>query len=100
MASGNVELPSDPMLLKDFKVIRKRVTQSGIAIDMPQTSDGRHADYGAAVAMLLRKWIEEDKALTPAPGTEQYWRDRERQQIASEIEQIEQQQGKEWWQHQ
>lgn len=100
MAEGFVELPPDSLLAKDFKVVKKRVTQSGVAIDMPQTSDGRHADYAAAVAKCLHRWIEEDKDLTLVKGTSEYWRERERQQIAAEIEQLEQQQGKEWWQHQ
>ncbi len=97
MAEGYVELPPDPMLLKDFKVVKKRVTQAGIAIDLPQTSDGRHADYAAAVAKCLHRWIEEDRQLTPAPGTSEYYRDRERQDIAAEIAHIEEQQGRSWW---
>jgi hypothetical protein len=36
----------------------------------------------------------------PAPGTREYWQERERQDIAAEIAQIEDSQGKEWWQHQ
>lgn len=100
MAEGYVELPPDPRVAKDFKVVKKRVTQNGIAIDMPQTSDGRHADYAAAVAKCLHRWIEEDRQAAPPAGTSAYWQERERQDIAAEIDQIEQQQGREWWQHQ
>lgn len=97
MAEGYVELPPDPIMAKDFKVVRKRVTQSGIAIDMPQTSDGRHADYAAAVAKCLHRWIEQDRQPMLVAGTSEYWHERERQDIAAEIDQIEQSQGREWW---
>jgi hypothetical protein len=100
MASGFVELPPDPLLAKDFKVIRKRVTQNGIAIDLPQTSDGRHADYGSAAARCLCRWIEEDRQVSSPAGTNEYWQEREKEAIAAEIAQIEDRQGQDWWEHQ
>ncbi len=100
MAEGFVELPADALLQKDFKVIRKRATQNGLAIDLPQTSDGRHADYGAVVAGLLHRWIEEDRQVMPPAGTVDYWKERERQEVAAEIAELEEKQAREWWQHQ
>lgn len=95
-----VELPPDPLVAKDLRVVKKRVTQAGIAIDLPQTTDGRHADYAAATAKALHRWIEEDRQPVPVSGTPEWWRERERRDIAAEIEQIENAQGREWWEHQ
>ena len=98
---GNyIELPPDPLVAKDLRVVKKRPTQASISIDIPQTTDGRHGDYASAMAKLFHRWIEEDRAAPSPVGVDEYWRERERLDIASEIEQIEQSQGKEWWEHQ
>jgi hypothetical protein len=97
LGEGFVELPPDQTVSKDLRVVRKRVTQAGIAIDLPQTSDGRHADYAAAVAKCLHRWIEEDRQVMPPAGTEEYWRVRERQDIESEIAALQEAQDRPWW---
>ncbi len=100
MADGFVELPAEPMLAKDLKVVRKRATAAGLAIDLPNTSDGRHADYAASIARCLHRWIEEDRTVMPPKGTVEYWQERERQTIAEEVQEIEAQADKHWWEHQ
>jgi hypothetical protein len=64
---GGVELPDDPILLGDLKRVQRVITRSGISIHLPQTADGRHCDYAAALAMLavqpLRKPDEGRRAL-------------------------------------
>jgi len=51
VASGQIELPPDALMRGDLLSVRKRVTQNGLAIDLPKTRDGRHADYAAALAL-------------------------------------------------
>jgi len=97
MAEGYVELAPEPLLAKDLKVIRKRVTQNGVAIVMPQTSDGRHADYGAAAAKCLHRWIEEDRRVLPPAGTVEYWKERERLAIEAEVAEIQARTERDWW---
>lgn len=55
ISDGDVELGPDPQLRADLLSIRKRVTQNGIAIDLPRTADGRHADYAPALALAVSK---------------------------------------------
>ena len=52
-AQGVVELPPDAVVRSDLLSVRKRVTQSGIAIVLPTSSDGRHADYAPAAALAI-----------------------------------------------
>lgn len=69
VAQGDVELPLDPVVRGDLLAVRKRVTQNGIAFELPRTSDGRHADYAANVALALQQWTNDPpvpkKVLTP-----------------------------------
>lgn len=46
------ELAPDPVVRADLLSVRKRVTQAGVAIHFPTTSDGRHADYAPAIALV------------------------------------------------
>lgn len=97
MSEGHVELPPHPQLAKDLKVVRRRATQNGVAIDLPQTSDGRHADFAVVVAKALHRWIEEDRDAPPPPGTAEFERYRERQAIEQEIEELIAKQESPWW---
>lgn len=51
-AQGELELPPDTHLRQDLLSVRRRVTQGGVAIDLPRTSDGRHCDYAAMLAIM------------------------------------------------
>jgi hypothetical protein len=55
MTNGQVELPNDPVARTDMLRIKKRVTQTGLAIVLPKTSDGRHCDYAPAIMRCLRR---------------------------------------------
>ena len=46
----NLELPPDPVLIRDLASIKRRVTANGATIELPKTSDGRHCDYAPAIA--------------------------------------------------
>ena len=53
VAQGALELPPMPEVRADLLSVRKRVTQAGIAIVLPRTSDGRHADFAPAIASAV-----------------------------------------------
>lgn len=70
VGQGLVELPLDPIVRGDLLAVRKRVTQSGIAFELPRTSDGRHADFSSAIALALMQWTNDPpmpkRVLAPA----------------------------------
>jgi hypothetical protein len=74
LADGRIELPPDGTLRADLLSVRKRVTQSGVRIELPRTSDGRHADFAPAIALVLDQPIREPDVRAPAPirGTPEY----------------------------
>lgn len=53
LTTGRLELSPDPMLRNDLVGLRKRITQSGVSIHLPETPDGRHADLAAALALAI-----------------------------------------------
>ena len=53
LSQGTLELPNEPVLLRDLASVRRRVTQAGLAYHLPKTPDGRHADYVPALALAL-----------------------------------------------
>jgi hypothetical protein len=69
---GNVQIPPDQYLLKDLRLVKRRVTQSGISIHFPHTADKRHCDFAPAVARALGKWISDIIIEAPLPGSEDY----------------------------
>lgn len=52
LAAKTVELPDDPVVKTDLLQVKKRLTRSGISLEIPEIG-GRHCDYAPAVAMLL-----------------------------------------------
>jgi hypothetical protein len=69
LADDGLEIPDDPQFRADLLSIRKRVTMNGIAIELPRTADGRHADYAPALALAASKALA-DAALPRAQRTE------------------------------
>lgn len=59
-----LDIPREPQLVRDLLSVRRRVTQQGLSIELPITSDGRHADFAVCVALLL---IHPLSAPLPAP---------------------------------
>jgi hypothetical protein len=88
IADGDVELPPDPQLRADLLSIRKRVTTNGIAIELPRTGDGRHADTCPALALALSQAIPDPAVTGPEPGTPEFRR--------LEEERIEREQQEQW----
>lgn len=52
--SDQVELAPNPTLRADLLSVRRRVTQTGMAIVLPKTGDGRHADYAPALCAAVK----------------------------------------------
>jgi hypothetical protein len=55
LANGEVELPKSDVIRADLLSIRQKITPNGFTIDLPETSDGRHADYAPSIALALSK---------------------------------------------
>jgi hypothetical protein len=74
LADDGLEIPDDPLFRADLLSIRKRVTMNGIAIELPRTADGRHADYAPALALAVSKALAEPPIPTRKlrPGTPEY----------------------------
>ena len=72
MAEQLVEIPNDPYVQKDIRLVRRMVNRRGPAIMLPVTTDGRHCDYASVIMQLFRHWLEEDKPLAPKYGTEAF----------------------------
>jgi hypothetical protein len=69
-----IELPPEGDVLRDLAAVRKRVTQSGVSIELPRTADGRHCDYAPVVAIVLEKAVELPDVPGPVEGTRE-WRE-------------------------
>lgn len=69
MDLGKVDLPPVPHMRTDLLHIRKRVTPTGVTVDYPMTSDGRHCDFGPALMLVLTKALPEPVEVAPA-GTD------------------------------
>ncbi len=84
VSDGDIELPPDPQVRSDLLAVRKRVTQSGIAIDLPRTADGRHADYAAAIALVCAKPVSEpaEACRKPVVGSAEWLAELERNAVA------------------
>jgi hypothetical protein len=71
---GAIELHPDPVLRADLQRLSRRVTQSGVTITLPRSSDGRHCDYAPALLLAIARYLddvkekpaEEDAAVTEA----------------------------------
>lgn len=53
LEEGCLELAPDPQLGRDLVSVRRRIAQNGVTIHLPETSDGRHADYVPALMLAL-----------------------------------------------
>lgn len=69
-ADDGIEIPDVPNLRADILGIRKRVTMSGLAIELPRTADGRHADYAPALALAASKGLADGPVPVKVPSVE------------------------------
>lgn len=63
MDMGEVELPPIPQMRTDMLHIRKRITPGGIGVVLPQTSDGRHCDWGPTLMLVLSRLLPDPVAV-------------------------------------
>jgi len=81
----DVELPPVRELLDDIRRVRKRVTQSGISIELPRAG-GRHCDYAFACALALAQPVGEPAASTgPLPEGWEQWEVDEADRLAKRL---------------
>ena len=66
-------LYNDPYIVADMMAVRKRVTNMGISVVLPKTSDGRHADYAPAIVMALARFLQDPEFVPPEPNTPEFW---------------------------
>ncbi len=84
LADGKLRLPKNDILLRDLSVVRKRVTQQSIAIELPTTPDGRHADYAAALALAAGQFLAAPDPM-PVVLTEREEIDKRKAEISARI---------------
>jgi len=89
LEQDELELPPVPLVREDLLKVRKRITQNGVSIELPRTSDGRHADYAPALALLMACYM-------PVPLTPPSPRDEQKEMRAEAIRSIENRRKKEW----
>ncbi len=61
LAEGDLELHPDPTFLADLRRVKRKVTQRGIQIVLPVTSDGRHCDYAPSLALVATRPLHDIK---------------------------------------
>jgi hypothetical protein len=72
LALQDLELPAEPAEIgHDLRGARRVLTPAGIRIEWARTSDGRHGDFGPALARCVRglRVVEAPPAPAPARGT-------------------------------
>lgn len=86
MAMGTIEIPGDPQLQKDLKLVKKKpsTAKNGYSIHLPATPDGRHCDYAPALARAMKQWLDDERALPPKPGEDGFAAYYEAQMIEKE----------------
>ena len=65
LEEGEIELPAE--VREDLQRLKRRVTQAGVTIVLPVTSDGRHCDYAPTVMLGLGRYLRDT---VPASKTE------------------------------
>ena len=60
-AMSHIEIPAVEHLRTDMIRVKRRVTQSGVSIVLPLTSDGRHCDYAPAMMLALSRYLDDVK---------------------------------------
>lgn len=63
--TGEIEFPPHPRLRADLLRVRKRVTQRGVTIDLPLTSDGRHCDFAPSVVLGVWRYVRDERPEAP-----------------------------------
>jgi len=65
MVAGKRRILDESELIADLRRLVKRTTHTGLTIDMPLTSDGRHCDYAPALMRCEAQFIEDQRGNPP-----------------------------------
>ena len=66
-AVGEMEIPDNPNLVSDLRRLVRKTVATGIHIDLPQTSDGRHCDFAPALMRAAQRGTAQPKVADPRP---------------------------------
>lgn len=69
LENGELELGPDDQVREDLVRIRQVATRPGLAIELPQTSDGGHCDYAPALLRARLYALPPPRQAAPRPGT-------------------------------
>jgi hypothetical protein len=69
---GEFEIPDDPQIAKDFRLVRRQISKRGPSIHLSSTADGRHCDYAPAILRACSRWIKQDQDAPPEYGTKEH----------------------------
>ena len=97
MQQGLIEIPPDHLLIKDLRLVKRRVTQTGVAIVFPQTGDKRHCDYAPALAKSISRWLKDIVVPDPKPGNPRYNDFMCEQMLQRELDEHAAKQKEQWW---
>lgn len=99
---GRVELAPVPQLAEDLKRVRKRVTQQGVQVLLPKTTDGRHCDYAPAIVLALARYLD-DVADTKSDLTPQQAAERDVEELLeADVEEVQRKESSkqvDWYRH-
>lgn len=97
MAEGQFEIPDMPQFKKDLRMIKKRVTQSGVSIILPKTADGRHCDYAPVAAKAVHRWLDDTREVPPDPGTPERGNYEARRRMKKAMKAVRGHRSQPWW---
>jgi hypothetical protein len=91
-------MPPDHYLRNDLILTKRRATNDGPKIVHPRTGDGRHGDMAPALALAVKRWIEEPAPTGPEIGSREYLQEAELKAKLAHIEKVRgQAQDRKWW---
>ena len=108
MYDGEIDLPPDKQIRADLLAVRQKLTANGFTIQIPESPDGRHADYAPTIAIALSKAVSEPKVtpeqrrairppeVRPGYGTKEAF-DADQAEMTAQLERQNGSEAKEFW---
>jgi hypothetical protein len=82
LLEGEIELHPEKKIRDDLLSVRRKLTPSGFTVSLPETSDGRHADYAPALLLALSHAEVEPDAEPLEEGSPEAWEEAKARLIA------------------
>lgn len=98
LSAGHVELPPDAQLQADMRRVKKIVTRTGFAIELPLTNDGRHCDYAPAVVLACFLPVADVRQSEPEKNTPERLELEAKREKESFLKRRTADDAKPWWQ--